>query len=315
MSDTKFINDKFLTNTETFGTSKQSYIPDLRLGGGQLGIGINPLLLDAATPLQFPPAQVFVLNTPLMYTKFNPAIGQMIKAIMETRAKSWSGIDVEYTLNTQSTPIGNDTQELDVPTQRTRTKPSPNATYDEVQGNLIWGIHDRWQNDIQDADTNGAMMGFPDDALADMPYVMSVYSCTLLIVQFDITMRPDRIIDAHILANVYPTSNGPLGIQRQINTTETKERSIQYTAYQMHTPAIREAAIEYCNALKIHYTKYRTDRRAYVATGVTGDSTTGDDKAVGIFRDVLNTRTNDGAPSDVPSEYKDVDTADDTEKN
>lgn len=267
MAELKTKNGNFLGEIADIGLNTTKVISDMKTGG-QLGLGRNAATLDAATPLVFPPANVFVIQTPTMYdsnageggSKARPEMAKMIKALLESHAKSWTGIDVEYTMDVADSPAGHDGQNLQTPTTHKRTQPSPNATFDEVTGNLVWALHHQWQCDIQDPDTNGAMMGMGDQV---KPYVMSTYSCTLMVVQFDATSRPDKIIDASVIVNVFPTSIGPLGMQRQIGTTEIKERSIQYTGLLLHNKKIRDAAIAMVEKMELHKVMYENDVRGF----------------------------------------------------
>ena len=119
-----------------------------------------------------------------------------------------------------------------------------------------------WQNSIKHVDTNASMtrinlmnntLGAPD------PQVMSSTTCSLLVVQFDPTFHPDNIITAGVIVNVFPTSIGPIGVQRQLGTTETKTRSAQYTGLLLHNEAIVVAAKEYCRSLNLHKRYYGTN--------------------------------------------------------
>jgi len=293
----QYSDSNFLKNTTDFGTSASAFVANMQTGG-QLGLGINALTLDASTPLQFPPAMIFVLQTPTMYDDDMKEMGKMIKALMETHAKGWTGIDVETTLNTADSLVGNDSQNLQVPAKHVRVQPSPNATYDEVQGNLVWDLHHKWMNDIQDADTNGAMMGMNGNNVTNRPYTMSSYSATLLVIQPDITLRAERIIGAHIICNVFPTAPGPLGVQRQIGTVEVKERSVQYTGLLLHTAAIREIAVEMLKSLNLHMVNYQKDGRSVSAvTDYIADQGLTNDLSQAIANDISSGTSTLGSPA------------------
>ena len=66
---------------------------------GQLGLGIKPGALDGATPLVLPPAVVYVTHLPSMWD--NPrdgALARVVKSLFEDHAKSVSGIEIGYTM-------------------------------------------------------------------------------------------------------------------------------------------------------------------------------------------------------------------------
>jgi len=202
--------------------------------GGQLGYGYKAGLFDAATPLAFSPAVIVVLQTPMMWDPRNLGddglLAMTTKSMFECHAKSVTGIDVNYNLDSGDQPLGHDGQNFKVPTQSKRAEVNPSFTWPEVTGNLVWNIILRWIWDIQDPDTN-AGLEFMEDPL---PYTMSAYSLTFMAIQYDQTQHPDRIIDAAIFCNVYPQATGEMGIQRTIGTTEVKERAITFNAYLMH---------------------------------------------------------------------------------
>ena len=225
--------------------------------GGQLGYGFKAGAFDAATPLAFPPATIVVLQTPMMWDSDNlgddGVLAMTVKSMFECHAKTVTGIDVNYTLDSGDQPVGHDGQNFKVPTQSKRTEVSPSFTWPEVTGNLVWNIILRWIWDIQDPDTN-AGMEFMDSPL---PYTMSAYSLTFMAIQFDQTMHPDRIIDAAIYCNVFPQSTGEMGIQRTIGTTEVKERNVTFNAYQLHNKYTKYLGREVANALNLRSETYQ----------------------------------------------------------
>ena len=226
--------------------------------GGQLGYGFKAGAFDAATPLAFPPAYIVVLQTPMMWDGKNlgddGVLARTVKSMFECHAKTVTGIDVNYTLDSGDQPVGHDGQNFKVPTQSKRTEVNPSFTWPEVTGNLVWNIILRCIWDIQDPDTNAGMefMSTP------LPYTMSAYSLTFMAIQFDQTMHPDRIIDAVIYCNVYPQSTGEMGIQRTIGTTEVKERAITFNAYQIHNKYTKYLGREVASALNLRSETYQT---------------------------------------------------------
>lgn len=262
--------------------------------GGQLGYGFKAGAFDAATPLAFPPATIVVLQTPMMWDDENLGDGgvlaQTVKAMFECHAKSVTGIDVNYTLDSGDQPIGHDGQTFKVPTQSKRAEVTPSFTWPEVTGNLVWNIIMRWIWDIQDPDTNAGLEFMGDSPL---PYTMSAYSLTFMSIQFDQTQHPDRIIDAAIYCNIYPQSTGEMGIQRTIGTTEVKERAITFNGYLIHNKYTKYLGREIARQLNLRSETY------HVATPNVEqiDSQFGEqdnwNTGVGVDRDVAVTANGD----------------------
>jgi len=161
------------------------------MNGGQLGVGFNLANLDAATPLIFTPTVLVVMSTPTMYSvgaskTFNKenAFQKMLKALIETHAKSVTGIDFGYTLETAEQPIGHDGQNIQVPTKSKRSPVAPSFVFPEVPGNLVWNMFNQWVFDIQHPDTNASFQRMDTD---DLDYLSSAYSMTMMAIQFDPT--------------------------------------------------------------------------------------------------------------------------------
>ena len=213
--------NNFLENKGFLGTDmthqrnweKGGFVSNL-ISGGQNGYGFKAGSFDAATPLALPPAVIVVLQTPTMWDKITQdtehVLPQTVKSMFECHAKSVSGIELSYTLETQDQPIGHDGQTFKVPTQSKRAEVSPSFTWHEVTGNLVWNIIRRWIWDINDPDTNAGLefQETPD------PFTMSTYALTFMAIQYDQTQHIDRMIDAAIYTNVFPQATGEFGMQR-----------------------------------------------------------------------------------------------------
>ena len=278
--------------------------------GGQLGYGFKAGVFDAATPLAFPPATIVVLQTPMMWdVSPNNGFGDgglgdggilamTVKSMFECHAKSVTGIDVNYTLDSGDQPIGHDGQNFKVPTQSKRTEVNPSFTWPEVTGNLVWNIILRWIWDIQDPDTNAGLEFMADDPL---PYTMSAYSLTFMAIQFDQTMHPDRIIDAAIYCNVYPQQTGEMGIQRTIGTTEVKERNVTFNAYLMHNKYTKYLGREIARQLNLRSETYQVaNPNTEMVDAQFGDSAVegnGWEAGIGIDRDLATSRPDNWAVS------------------
>ena len=90
-----------------------------------------------------------------------------------------------------------------------------------------------------------------------LPFTMSTYSLTFMAIQYDQTQHPDRIIDAAVYTNVWPTTTTELGVERQIGTTSVKERAITYTGYIMHNDRTREMGVQIAKELALRSERYR----------------------------------------------------------
>ena len=253
MTETK----NFLRNSSYLGTTND-LVSNL-VQGGQLGYGFKAGALDASTPLVFPPAVICVLQTPTMWDDM-PAdpegiLRQTVKAMFECHAKSVSGIEINYTVDQGEQPIGHDGQNLSVPLQTKRQAVTPSFTYPEVTGNLVWNLHRRWIWDMSDPDTNA---GLEHQGPTPSPYTMTTYSLTFMAIEFDPTQAPERIIDAAVYTNVWPTTTTELGMQREIGTSQVKERAITYAGYIMHNDRTRDLGISIATQLALRSETYKT---------------------------------------------------------
>lgn len=230
---------------ESLGTPYNALVSNL-IDGAQLGLGLNALMLDAATSLVLPPTVFVVLQTPSMYDDV-PFFGQMLKSIIECQPKSVTGVDFGYTLDVSPTPVGHDGQNLDVPTKAKRTTVNPSFVFQEVSGNLIWNVFRKWLTDIQNPDTNASM----STIAIPHTYTMTTYSMTMMAIQFDPTMLPENIIDAACYCNMFPTATGELGLERQIATSKTIERTIPFTAIVQHNDYVRALATDIAASLQL----------------------------------------------------------------
>ena len=220
--------------------------------GGQLGLGLNPSALDAATPLMFPPAVLVVTHVPTMW-KADPKAGQMLKALIETHPKAVSGIDFGYTLETTEQELGHDGQKFEVPTQTKRSAVEPSFTFHEVGGNLIWNFFRQWVWDIQHPDTIQSMARFEEID----PFMSSAYSMSMMAIQFDPTMRPENIIDGMFYSNMFPKDpGGQFGIERQIGATKSVERAVTFSGHVQHDKATRELAVKIAKQLQLAKVNY-----------------------------------------------------------
>ena len=253
--DTPFMTKALLDKVVGLGNHLQGHVANV-FHSGQNGTGIRITKLDGATPLVFNPVIPVVLTVPTMWTKF-PQKQEMLRALMETHARNITGIDFSYALEATPIQLGHDGQQMDVPTRTTRSQVSPSATFVEYTGNIIYKFFSDWIFDIQHPDTNASAlpaMGIMDE---NMPgWTMSAYSMSMLFIQPDPTGLPDRIVDAYVIVNMFPKDIGEIGFQRQLGTTEHKERTINFTGIVQHNNNTKELGIRTMKMLGLHRINY-----------------------------------------------------------
>lgn len=222
--------------------------------GLQLGSGLNAPMLDVATPCTFTPVVLVVMSTPAMYTVDGrpTRMATLIKDLIESHAKQVTGIDFSYTLGTQQSPVGHDSQEMMVPAKTTRSQVSPSFVFAELSGNLVFNTFKKWIWDIQHPDTNASMaqVRYPG------AYTMSAYSMSMMAIQFDPTMRPDHIIDAAYYTNMFPLGTGEIGFERTIGQVKHPERTINFSGIVQHNDMIKALAMSVAEQLALHKHNY-----------------------------------------------------------
>ena len=203
-------------------------ITDLQ-ASGQLGYGIKPGALDGATPLVLPPAIIYVTQTPAMWDGSDEGVvlSRVVKSMFETHARSVTGIEIGYTLESGQGAVGHDGQQMDAPTVSKRAAVNPSITYGEITGNLVFRVHQTWIWDIADPDTQISLARIPEADV--LPFTMSTYALSFIALQFDQTYTADRLLGAIYITNVYPQGTGDFGLKREIATANVQERPITYT--------------------------------------------------------------------------------------
>jgi hypothetical protein len=250
-----YMNDAILQKVTSLGVAPDAQVANLARSG-QLGTGIRTAKLDGATPAIFNPVVGVVLTVPSMWDRW-PKLQEMLKAVMETHAKSISGIDFNYSLETADTQVGHDGQTLKVPTRTTRSGVDPSATFIEYPGLPIYNLFRTWMFNIQHPDTNASMLPAIADSTDIPAWQVSAYSMSMLFIQYDPTGLPDRIYDASVITNMFPTSIGDIGFERSIGSTKTIERTIQFTGLVQHNENTRELGYRVAEMLALHKINYQ----------------------------------------------------------
>jgi hypothetical protein len=251
--DDALIND--VAGLSVLGPSGQNFANVAR--SGQFGTGIRVTKLDGATPAVFNPVQPVVLSVPTMWKKF-PQKQEILRSLMETHAKSITGIDFSYELETADTQVGHDGQSIKTPTRTTRSQVNPSATFTEYTGNIVYKFFQDWIFDIQHPDTNTSILPAMGLGSSDLPgWTMSAYSMSMLFIQYDPTGLPDRIMDAFVIIGMFPTQLGEIGFERTIGTTTSnKERNIQFTGIVQHNNNTKELGMRVAEMLALHRINY-----------------------------------------------------------
>ena len=250
-----FKRSKYMEQVTSLGVSPDQLVANLARSG-QLGTGIRFTKLDGATPAVFNPVVGVVLQVPSMWDRW-PRLQEMLRAIMETHAKSITGIDFGYKLETQETIVGHDSQSMMVPTRTTRGSVSPSATFAEYPGLPIYNLFRTWMFNIQHPDTNMSILPAQISDTAEIPaWFMTAYSMSMLFIQYDPSGLPDRIYDAMIICNMFPTDIGDIGFERTIGTTQLKERSVSFSGLVQHNENTRELGYRVAELLQLHKINY-----------------------------------------------------------
>lgn len=215
---------------------------------GPYGIATQTRFIDASAPLVLEPVVPIVLKTPTMYDPYTD-LQMAIKNIIETHATTISGIDHQLTLEVASRVAGNDGQNLETPTQTKRSAVSPSFVIPEVYGNHVGKIMNQWVMDINHPDSNIAFSRFSNPP----PFIPSAYSMSVLFIQFDPTHRPENIIDAILISNMFPKDpGGGFGFEKSIGAAKTPERTIQFSGIAQSNKAIFNLAVQLASELQLH---------------------------------------------------------------
>ena len=224
--------------------------------------------------------------------------GIFLMELMESHAKSVSGLDFNYSLDSAGeTPVGHDSQNMSVPGKTKRSSAQPSFTFQELQGNLIHNAFLKWITDISPADHYASMasVNFPG------AWCMSAYSMSMVAIQFDPTMLPDRIVDAAFYSNMWPQgTGGDVGFERQIGSMRFPERSITFSSIVHHNPYTKLLGMEIARQLKLHtvdYTKSLPETGAFIVRALPEDATYGN-----IVLEAVVT------PADIPQYERDAET-------
>ena len=224
--------------------------------GAQNGLGVNLVNIDSATPQVFLPTYGIVTRAPTMFYQFDGMV-DILKALIEQHPKEVSGIDFNVTLETTDVTAGHDGQTLHVPTVSKRSAITPQFTWNEIVGNVVWNFHYNWIKMIRDPDTQFSLLSAINggDTAID-PVLLSTFTMDVLWIQFDPTMQPQNIIDAYYSTCMFPTETSNFGWKRTISHGEVPERSIAYTGLIQHNYNTKVAGQIIADRLGLHRVNY-----------------------------------------------------------
>lgn len=243
-----------VANAGVFAAVPSDTVADLPFSA-QLGYGPNLPQIDGATPLTLSPAVIVVTHIPTMFAGI-PGAPETLKALVERHAKEITGIEFGLQLEHASVPVGQDGQELSMPTNSKRTAVTPTFTWPELQGNLVWNFIKTWIEMIKHPDTQASMLSATNLDTTMYPMLMSSFTMTVCVIQFDPTMRPENIIDAYFITNMWPQETGLNGTKRVIGHTEMPERQIAFHGVLQHNANTKTAGQIIASALKLHQTNF-----------------------------------------------------------
>lgn len=259
------MTDALLENVSNIASGDGSGKISNIMAGGQLGIGNHLAKIDASTPQVFTPAVVIVTHTPTMFKSITKA-DAILKALIERHAKSITGIDFMYSLDTSPVPAGHDGQELQMPTNSKRSAVSPSFVFDEIKGNLVWNFFKLWMHLIRHPDTHASALSALFNNQDFDPQIFSSFCMDICVIQFDPTMQPQNIMDSYFITNMFPTENGNAGFQREIANTQLQERTIPFTGVVQHNINTYRAGVAIADTLQLHKANY--DLATPIATSI-----------------------------------------------
>ena len=279
-----------IPNAGWLGTTDASSIADIDYGA-QLGFGPNLPNLDGATPLVLSPIVGIVTHIPTMFAGIDGA-PNTIKSLFERHPKQINGIDFGITLGTAETPVGQDGQMMHIPTDAKRTPVNPSFVWQELQGNLVWNMIKTWIYMIRHPDTQASMLSSMNLNSSMAPMLASVYTMTLCFIQFDTTFRPENIIDAFFITNMFPTETGMGGFKREIAHSEPIDRTVAFTGIVQHNRNTKAVAQTMASMIGLHRANY--EFAIPVGSNPTGSNI--DDNILGMGLQSPNSPSSPAAP-------------------
>lgn len=264
MAETDYLPDALLQSATDLGAASDSdFVANIAIGG-QVGLGPSLPDIDASTPLVMNRCIPVIMAMPTFFNDMQD-IPAFLKGLVERHCKDLQGIDFNYSLETGSTPVGHDGQELHVPTIAKRGSVSPQMTFNEITGNSVWNFFKLWMHMIKHPDTQGSAASTMNADTAMLPMLMSTFSMTILIIQYDNTLRPENVIDGAIITCMFPTDIGNIGWKSTAGHAETVDRTIQFVGLIQHNTSTKIVAQNIAQKLQLHAVDFNyADRKSVV---------------------------------------------------
>ncbi len=258
------MSDALLKNVKNIGMNNDATVGNV-VAGGQLGIGAHLPQLDSVTPLVFPPVVPVITHIPTMFKRFD-GMGSILKALVERHTKAITGIDFGYELEVAEGMTLADGQVVSVPTKNKRSAISPNMTFPELPGNLVWNFYEFWLSLISHPDTHfSKLAAIVDDPNFD-PHVFSSYCMDICFIQFDQTFLPKNIISAVFVTTMFPKNTGTMNIKKEVGAVDSPERAIDFNGIVQHNSSTLAAGRQIAEVLQLHRADY--DKVEPIATEI-----------------------------------------------
>lgn len=225
--------------------------------GGQNGVGSRVMSVDGATPQPFPPAVVAVIHEPTMWDNGYTILQRQHKSLWEQHAKNIDGIDFGYQTGEHQLPYGHDGQQYSMPTKTTRTQVSPSISLDEILGNMAWNMHALYLRHLCHPDTCASILSAINEN-GIPPWVWSTFTFSICVIQPDATSLYNRIVDAYVITNMWPSETGMIGVKKEIggNGTTVPQRSFPHKGIVTHNENTRELGRLIFAAMNYHKVNY-----------------------------------------------------------
>ena len=223
--------------------------------GGQNGIGTRIMSIDGATPQPFPPAVVAVIHEPTMWDNGYVSLQRQHKSLWEQHAKTINGIDFGYQMDEHSLPYGHDGQQFSMPTKNKRTAVTPSISLDEVLGNLSWNIHSLYLRHMCHPDTCASVLSAINEN-GMPPWVWSTFTFSICVIQPDATALYNRILDAYVITNMWPTETGSNEVKKELGSTTVPQRTFPHKGIVTHNENTRELGRLIFAAMNYHKVNY-----------------------------------------------------------
>jgi hypothetical protein len=207
--------------------------------------------VDEFESLVAPPLVIVVTRTPAMF-EHNPNLKTLLKTLVEQHAKTVEGVEFSYYIDhivNNETP---DSQSECIPIAMRRTPVTPVFTFQELEGNIIWNLFDTWIKMIIDSAAHTSF-----DSNGDTTTIDPVVSMDIMCIQFDDDYRPENIIDAWYIKNMWPKETGKTGWKRTIGEMQCPERIIPFTGTVEHSPTTKADGVKIAMELDLGAVNYR----------------------------------------------------------